>query len=52
MTEDPAEALEAAGAFLRARPADHNVALTILHERVAHAEPGRYWLVTLDEEVK
>ena len=51
MTADAAEALGAAGVFLRARPVDHNVALTILHERIAHSEPGRYWWVTSYEEV-
>jgi GNAT superfamily N-acetyltransferase len=42
-TGDPAEVLDAAGAFLLARPVEHNVILTLLHQRVVRPQPGRYW---------
>jgi uncharacterized protein len=45
-TNDNAGAvLRAAEAFLCATPAEHNLVLTILHERTDHPEPGRYWTV-------
>jgi hypothetical protein len=44
--DDPARALTEAGAFLASEPVLHNIILTLLHERVAHREPGRYWLAT------
>jgi ribosomal protein S18 acetylase RimI-like enzyme len=43
-TPDPAFVLETAGEFLASQPVLHNLVLTILHARVAHPEPGRYWL--------
>jgi predicted GNAT family acetyltransferase len=43
---DPAWALEQGATFLDAEPVLHNVVLSLLHERVAHEEPGRYWLAT------
>jgi hypothetical protein len=43
--DDPAEAFEAARAFLLARPVEHNVILTVLHDRIARPEPGGYWTV-------
>ncbi|MGZ4711064.1 MAG: hypothetical protein ACXWBN_20170, partial [Acidimicrobiales bacterium] len=45
-TDDPVEALAVCGDFLRRDPVLHNVALTVLHERIAQPEPGRYWWVT------
>ena len=42
--DDPARVLTEAGAFLASEPVLHNVIFTLLHERVAHHEPGRYWL--------
>jgi predicted GNAT family acetyltransferase len=45
MTEDPAEGLAAAGDFLAAQPIENSIALTILHDRIADPEPGRYWWV-------
>ena len=47
-TDDPAEALEVCGPFLETDPVLHNVALTLLHDRIAHPVPGRYWWVTDD----
>lgn len=44
--EDPARALAVAGEFLETRPVHHNVLLSILHDRIALPEPGRYWVVT------
>jgi hypothetical protein len=43
-TGDPAWVLNEAGAFLRSEPVLHNIILTLLHARVAHPEPGRYWV--------
>lgn len=42
-TDDPAEVLGEAGAFLLSRPVEHNVILSILHSRISHPEAGRYW---------
>jgi uncharacterized protein len=44
-TDDPAQVLDAAGAFLASDPVRHNLILTLLHNRVAVPAPGRYWLV-------
>jgi ribosomal protein S18 acetylase RimI-like enzyme len=43
-SDDPAYILSEAGEFLSSNPVLHNVVLSILHERVRHAEPGRYWM--------
>jgi predicted GNAT family acetyltransferase len=45
-TEDPARVLGEAGAFLRSEPVLHNVILTLLHQRVAYPEAGRYWVAS------
>lgn len=42
-TDDPREALSAAHEFLAANPIEHNLVLTLLHDRVAEPLPGRYW---------
>jgi predicted GNAT family acetyltransferase len=44
-TDDPAHTVARAGEFLATRPVEHNLVLTILHDRIAHPEPGRYWIV-------
>jgi GNAT superfamily N-acetyltransferase len=44
--DDPHAAYDTAGAYLSARPVEHNILLTLLSDRVAHPEPGRYWAVT------
>ncbi len=43
-SEDPSFILNEAGEFLASQPVLHNLILTILHARVAHHEPGRYWM--------
>jgi hypothetical protein len=50
-TDDPAVALEKAGEFLAAQPVLHNLILSILHARLLHSEPGRYWLAIEQEKV-
>lgn len=47
-TDDAADALSRAGEFLATRPVEHNLVLTILHDRVARPEPGHYWIVSDD----
>jgi hypothetical protein len=42
-SEDPAQALTEAGVFLASDPVLHNLILVLLHERLAHPQPGRYW---------
>jgi predicted GNAT family acetyltransferase len=49
-TDDPARALDSAGPFLASDPVRHNVILTLLHRRIAHPEPGRYWVVSVGGE--
>jgi predicted GNAT family acetyltransferase len=44
--EDPGWVLHEAGAFLASDPVQHNLILTLLHERVAYPEAGRYWVAT------
>jgi uncharacterized protein len=44
-TDSPSDALVAAGAHLATDPIRHNLVLTLLHNRAAHPEPGRYWVV-------
>jgi GNAT superfamily N-acetyltransferase len=48
---DPAEALAVAGAFLRSRPVEHNLILTLLVGRAADPVPGRYWIASDGEKV-
>jgi len=48
MTGDAADVIEHAGPFLRSRPVEHNLVLTLLTERAAHPEPGRFWWATND----
>jgi ribosomal protein S18 acetylase RimI-like enzyme len=47
-TTDPSALLAAAGKFLRSRPVEHNVFLTIVEARIAEPLPGRYWWVMDD----
>jgi uncharacterized protein len=44
-TDDPSEAMAQAG------PVDHNVVLTLLADRIASGDPGRYWWTTDGGEV-
>lgn len=50
-SEDPAFVLSKANEFLSSEPVLHNLLLTILHARVAHADPGRYWIAVEEEKV-
>jgi GNAT superfamily N-acetyltransferase len=43
--ERAGDVLDRAGAFLASRPVEHNLVLTLLHDRDAVPEPGRYWVV-------
>jgi uncharacterized protein len=43
-SEDPAPILSRAGQFLASEPVLHNLILTLLRARIAHPEPGRYWV--------
>ena len=51
-TEDPAIVLNKAGEFLASQPVLHNLILSLLHARITHAEPGRYWVATEREKVE
>lgn len=44
-SDDPAEVLDGAHDHLVGRPVEHNLVLSLLHQRVASPEPGRYWIV-------
>lgn len=50
-TDDPRRIADGAGAFLASEPVLHNLVSTLLAARVAHPEPGRYWMVRADDEV-
>ena len=50
-SEDPAFVLSRAGAFLSSQPVLHNLVLSLLHARVAHREPGRYWMAIQKDDV-
>ena len=50
-TDDPRVAHDAAGEYLRSRPIGHNVALTVLANRLETPSPGRYWWVAEEGEV-
>jgi ribosomal protein S18 acetylase RimI-like enzyme len=50
-SEDPAWVLSEAKAFLSSEPVLHNLILTLLHARVAHPEPGRYWVAKDGDKV-
>jgi predicted GNAT family acetyltransferase len=48
---DAIAARERAGAFLAARPVQHNLLLTILEQSIEHALGGTFWLVLEGSEV-
>src|SRR6478609_7612561 len=48
---DAKEALERAGAFLRADPVQHNLLLTILEQSIEHELGGTFWLVVEGSQV-
>jgi hypothetical protein len=49
--DDPASVLSVAGEFLSSQPVLHNLILSLLHGRVAHSEPGRYWVASQNSQV-
>ena len=50
-SENPAAVLERAGRFLESRPVAHNMVLSLLQQRVASGEAGRYWIAEREGEV-
>jgi GNAT superfamily N-acetyltransferase len=50
-TEDAARFLDEVGPLLAADPVRNNVMLTLLHQRITHREPGRYWTVEAEGAV-
>ena len=50
LSEDPAFVLRRADKFLSSKPVAHDLILSILHARVAHADPGRYWIALYGEK--
>jgi predicted GNAT family acetyltransferase len=49
-TIDPERVLGEAADFLASDPIRHNLILTLLRQRVALPEPGRFWIVDIDGE--
>jgi len=49
-SEDPAFVLRRADEFLASNAVVHNLILSILHARVAHPDPGRYWIALYEEK--
>jgi hypothetical protein len=45
-SQDPALVLSRAGEFLASEPVRHNLILSLLHARLTHPEPGRYWVAS------
>jgi uncharacterized protein len=50
-TDDASMALERAQHFLARQPIENNIALSVLHQRIAHPLPGRYWMALRDGAV-
>ncbi len=48
---DAPSVLSDAGEFLSSRPIEHNLVLTLLHERSSHPVAGRYWIARDGTEV-
>ena len=51
VTVDAGQALQLAQAFLASRAVEHNLILTLLHQRRSDPIDGRYWTVTADDVV-
>jgi len=49
--DDASAVLEVSGAFLATEPVRHNLILTLLEQRAASREPGRFWVVNEDDDV-
>jgi uncharacterized protein len=50
-SEDPAFVLSRAEVFLSSQPVLHNLILSVLHARVAQADPGRYWMAIHRDDI-
>jgi predicted GNAT family acetyltransferase len=50
-SDDAVSVLKEAGSFLASEPVLHNLILTLLHARVTHPEPGRYWIAKRGDTV-
>ena len=51
-SDDPQWVLARAQQFLASEPVLHNLILTLLTARVAHPEPGRYWVASVGDAVR
>jgi predicted GNAT family acetyltransferase len=51
LLDDPVSALAISHEFLRERPIEHNLILTLLEQRIADPTPGRYWIVSEGDQV-
>jgi len=51
LSDDPASVLNVAGEFLASQPVRHNIILSLLQARIAHREPGRYWVAQQNNQV-
>ena len=51
-TDQVGSVAQAARAFLESRPVEHNLILTLLRDRIDRPEPGRYWWVSENGEVR
>src|ERR1700733_4357575 len=49
-SENPALVLSRAGVFLSSQPVLHNLVLSILHARITHGDPGRYWMAIQQDD--
>jgi len=49
-SQDPAFVLGRADKFLSSKAVEHDLILSILHARVAHADQGRYWIALYGEK--
>lgn len=48
--DQPSPVVELAGEFLCSQPVVNNLILSLLADRVAYPQPGRYWVVTDDRQ--
>src|SRR5215469_16139346 len=51
LSDDPALVLNVAREFLASQPVRHNIILSLLQARIAHREPGRYWVAQQNNQV-
>src|SRR5919202_5579895 len=50
-SDNAPDVMALAESFLVTRPAEHNLVLTILHQRCARPVPGQYWAILRSGEV-